>query len=46
MEQFFEALNNISFLLFKQMFDAVTALDGRPIDFNVFQSSLSLFFFV
>ena len=24
------------------MFDAVIALDGRPIDFKVFQSSLGL----
>ena len=44
MKQFFVALNTISFLSFKQMFD-VTALDGRPIDFKVFQSSLTLFIF-
>ena len=30
MEQFFVALNTILFLSFKQMFDAVTVLDGRP----------------
>ena len=45
MEQFFVALNTISFLSFKQMFVAVTALDGRPIDFKVFQSSLGSFIF-
>ena len=39
------ALNTISFLSFKQMFDAVTALGGRPIDLKVFQSSLGLFIF-
>ena len=27
------ALNTISFLSFKQMLEAVTALDGKPIDF-------------
>ena len=27
----------------KPMFDTVTALDGRPIDFKVFQSSLGKF---
>ena len=45
MEQFFVALNTISFLPFKQIFDAATALDGRPIDFDVFQSSLGLLIF-
>ena len=46
MEQFFVALNIISFLSVKQMFDAVNALDGsRLIDFKVFQSSLGLFIF-
>ena len=35
MDQFFVALNTISFLSFKQIFDAVNALDGRPIDFKV-----------
>ena len=39
-------LNTISFLSFKQMFDAVTALDGRPIDFKLFQSSSGLFIFL
>ena len=39
------ALNTISSLSFKQMLDAVTALDGRPIDFKVFQSSLGSFIF-
>ena len=43
MEQFFVALNAI--LSFKQMFDVVTALDGRPTDFKVFQSSLGLLIF-
>ena len=33
MEQFFVALNTISFFSFKQMLDAFTALDGIPIDF-------------
>ena len=37
MKQFFVALNTISFLSFKQMLEAVTALDGKPIDFKVFQ---------
>ena len=27
------------------MLDAVTALDGKPMDFKVFQSSLVLFIF-
>ena len=31
--------------VFKQMFDTVVALDGRPIDFKIFQSSLGLFIF-
>ena len=38
-------LNTISFLSFKQMLDAVLALDGKPIYFKVFQSSLGLFVF-
>ena len=45
MEQFFLLLKKISFLSFKQMFDADAALDGKPIDFKVFQSSLGLFIF-
>ena len=45
MDQFFVALNTISFLSFKQIFDAAIALDGRPIDFKVFQSVLGLFIF-
>ena len=45
MEQFFVSLKTISFLSFKQMFDGDTALDGKPIDFKVFQSSLGLFIF-
>ena len=36
-------VNTVLFLSFKQMLDAATALGGRPIDFNVFQSSLGLF---
>ena len=32
-------------LSFKQMFDAHAALDGKPIDIKVFQSSLGLFIF-
>ena len=36
MEQFFVGLNTISFLSFKQMFDAVNALDGRPVDVKGF----------
>ena len=42
----FVALNTISFLSFKQIFDAVTALDDKPTDFKAFQSSLGLFNFV
>ena len=45
MEQFFLLLKKISFLSFKQMFDADAALDGKPVDFKVFQSSLGLFIF-
>ena len=45
MQQLFVLLKTISFLSFKQMFDAHAALDGKPIDFKVFQSSLGLFFF-
>ena len=45
MEQFFVVLNTILFLCFKQIFDAVTALDGRPIDFKVLQNFLRLFIF-
>ena len=45
MEQFFVALKTISFLSFKQMLAAVTALDGKAIDFKVFQCSLGLFSF-
>ena len=45
MEQFFVALNTILFLSFKQMLDAITALDDKPMDFKVFQSSLGLFIF-
>ena len=45
MKQFFVALNAITFLFFKQMLEAVTALDGNPIDFRAFQSSLGLFIF-
>ena len=40
------ALNTISFLSFKQMFDTAVALDGRSIDFKIFQSSLGLFIFL
>ena len=39
------ALNTISFLPFEQMLDPFTALDGKLVDFNVFQSSLCLFVF-
>ena len=46
MEQFFVALNTILFLSFKQMLDAITALDDKPMDFKVFQSSLGLFIFL
>ena len=28
------------------MLDAITALDGKPMDFKVFQSSLVLFIFL
>ena len=45
MEQFYVSLKTISFLFFKQMFDADAALDGKPIDFKVFQSSLGSFIF-
>ena len=45
MDQLFVALNPLSFLSFKQMLDAITALDGKPMDFKVFQSSLGLFIF-
>ena len=45
MWQLFVLLKTISFLSFKQMFDAHAALDGKPIDFKVFQSSLGLFIF-
>ena len=45
MEQFFELLKTISFLSLKQMFDPDAALDGNPINFKVFQSSLGLFIF-
>ena len=45
MEQFFVSLKTISFLTFKQMFDADAALDGKPIDFKIFQNSLGLFIF-
>ena len=45
MEQFLVSLKTISFLTFKQMFDADAALDGMPIDFKVSQSSLGLFIF-
>ena len=46
MEQFFVALNTILFSSFKQMLDAITALDDKPMDFKVFQSSLGLFIFL
>ena len=39
------SLNTIWFLFLKQMLDTVTALDGKPIDFKVFQSFLGLFIF-
>ena len=45
MEQFFVALNTISFLSFKQMLDAVTALHDKAIDFKVFESSMVYLFF-
>ena len=45
MDQFFVSLKTISFLSLKQMFDADADLDGKPIDFKVFQSSLGLFIF-
>ena len=45
MEQFFVALNTISFLSFKQMLDAVTALDNKAINFKVFESSMVYLFF-
>ena len=45
-EAVFVALNTISFLSFKQILDAVIALDDKPMDFKVFQSSLGLFNFV
>ena len=44
MEQLFVLLKTILFLSFKQMFNAHAVLDGKPIDFKVFQSSLGLFF--
>ena len=37
-------VKNYSFLSLKQMFDADAALDGKPIDFKVFQSCLGLGF--
>ena len=37
MKQFFGLLKTNSFLFFKQMLDADAALDGKPIDFKVFQ---------
>ena len=45
MEQSFMSLKTISFLSFKQMLDADAALNDKPIDFKVFQSSLGLFIF-
>ena len=45
MEQFFVALNTISFLSFKQMLDAVTASHDKAIDFKVFESSMVYLFF-
>ena len=44
-EEFFVALNTVLFLSFQQMLEAVTTLDGKLVDFKVFQSSLGLFFF-
>ena len=43
MEQLFVSLKAISFLSFKKLFDIHAALDGRLIDFKIFQSSLGLF---
>ena len=45
MEQFFVSLKAISFLPFKEMFNADAALGGKPTDFQIFQSSLGLFIF-
>ena len=45
MKQFFIIWKIISFLSYKQMFDADVALDGNYIDFKVFQSSFSSFTF-
>ena len=39
METFFVSSKTISFLSFQQIFDADAALDGKPMDFKVFQSS-------
>ena len=45
MEQLFVLLKAMSFLSFKKMFDTHAALNGRLIDFKIFQSSLGLFIF-
>ena len=45
MEQYFVSLKTVLFMSFKQIFDADGTLDGKPIDFKVFQSSLGLFIF-
>ena len=42
-KHFFVALYTVSFLFFTPMLDAVTALDGKPMDFKVFQNFLGLF---
>ena len=45
MEKFFVALSTIWFVSFKQMLDAVTTLDDKPVDFKVFHNSWGLLIF-